>query len=348
MVRVAYQFVPPPMGGFHLGREGLALEETADSFPSDSLVAAMIAVAFQVYPAHEAQTFVDWLKDGHLRVSSVFPYVASLPLFPLPRMRVELGERGDPKTAKKLKKLAYVSSGILALLLQGTAMNAWLPTDDNPAPKGQIINRGKVWLTNKEAATLDADLLHEKLWDTGQVPRVTVDRRNSSTAIYQVGRTVFRPGCGLWMMADVADELHPMLETLLHALSDSGIGGERSSGYGQFTLKAMPVPPLPTPDTTQRGMLLSRYSPQYDELSAGVLQGDSSYDLVDVGGWFYSPQHASHRRARVRMLEVGSVISTANGVPMGQLVDVNQESKPHPVYRGGLAMMIGVSAKGGR
>ena len=94
-------------------------------------------------------------------------------------------------------------------------------------------------------------------------------------------------------------------------------------------------------------MTLARYSPTLAELQAGVLGADAAYELVDVGGWLWTPTGAAQRRKRTRLLEVGSVL-VANGPVVGRLVDARPEyekigAPPHPVYRSGVALTIGVT-----
>ena len=60
-----------PLGGLHLGREGLEQETSAESFPSDSLFAALIALAAQVYGAQGAAELLAAFEDS-AAVSTVF------------------------------------------------------------------------------------------------------------------------------------------------------------------------------------------------------------------------------------------------------------------------------------
>lgn len=357
MPRLAYRLSTLSETGFHLGREGLGQETSADSFPSDSLFSAILATVAEVYGVDAVETLVAAIQADHvLRVSSVFPLVGQLPLFPFPRLHVELAKR-EIRVGKRLKKLRYVSKGILQRLLTAQPMDDWLPSE---APnKGLVLNGGQVWIAADEQAQLPAGLAtlphhalgETRLWKTGTVPRVTIDRVSNASAVYQVGRTVFAEGCGLWFLADVVEAYADMLDVVVHVLGDSGIGGERSAGYGKFAPERMPAPDLADPARHPRAMALSRYHPRLDELEAGVLTGDVAYDLVDIGGWLYSPGQPAQRRQRIRMLEVGSVVNTSGGVPTGQIRDVRPHYEaatfPHPIYRSGMAIFVGVPGGNG-
>ncbi|MFC1960708.1 type III-A CRISPR-associated RAMP protein Csm4, partial [Chloroflexota bacterium] len=218
---------------------------------------------------------------------------------------------------------------------------------------GVLLQDGKIWLTQDEINLLPkgwqtlnpAVLAHKMIWKSQSVPRVAVDRVSSQSNIYHIGRTVFAEGCGLWFLADVEQE-SDRLEFLLEHLADQGIGGERTAGYGAFTWSEVAPPDLPTPDGSQRVLTLARYNPTPQELAAGVLGEEASYELVDVGGWLGTPTGRAQRRKRVRMIEAGSVL-VANQPLTGRLVDVcpeyDQPGAPgHPVYRSGIALTVGV------
>lgn len=357
MSRTAYRLDPKPGSGFHLGREGLDQEVSAESFPSDSLFAALVAILITVKPDHFEAFIAQWpdvdpVADPPFRLSSLFPIAGALPLLPMPRLRANLGDEQRPGIAKVLKRLAYVSPAILERLLTDAPVDAWLPADDQPA-NGIMLQDGKVWISRAEVKLLpppwqefsDKKLHDTPIWKAQPVPRVTVDRVTNQGNIFHVGRTLFAEGCGLWMLADV-DREGDLLETLLDALSDQGIGGERSSGYGTFECRPMDAPSLPSSADTARVMTLSRYNPTPDEWEAGVLGPDASYELVDVGGWMAALGLPAQRRKRVRMIEAGSVLVNTRPVT-GRIVDVRPEynltgAPGHPVYRGGIALPIGV------
>ncbi len=350
----AYLMKPPPGGGFHLGREGLGLEATAESFPSDSLFAALVLTYIETGGAVE--DFIgQWPRDEQpvappFRLSSLFPFAGKVLLLPMPRLRVKIDD-GKRHVAKRLKKLAYVSPGILQRLLSGEAMDDWLPGEQSSA-KGVLLQDGKVWISREEVKLLPnkwakhPDTLEGvSIWKTGTVPRVALDRVSSRSQIYQVGRTAYAEDCGLWLLVDGdCGEL----ETLLYHLADEGIGGRRSSGLGAFKLVEGEAPNLPSAKNAPRAMTLSRYSPTQAELDANVLGENAAYELVDVGGWLWTAGGPSQRRRRVRMIEAGAVLE-AHGPITGQIVDVrpvyeNNHPFPHPVYRGGVALTIGVNA----
>jgi CRISPR-associated protein Csm4 len=217
-----------------------------------------------------------------------------------------------------------------------------------------LLQDGRVWIAQQESKLLPADwhkldeaaLKAKRIWKSQRVPRVAIDRISNSSQIYHVGRTTFAPGCGLWFLADLDQPQVSLFESLLH-LGDGGIGGERSAGYGAFSVEEAVPPDLPSPKRSRHVMTLSRYNPTMDEIEAGVLGDGASYELVDVGGWLASPEGPAQRRKRVRMIEAGSVLVAPVPV-VGRIVDVcpeyDQPGAPqHPVWRSGIALTVGVT-----
>ena len=375
MIRQVFRLEPRKGSGLHLGREGLDLEQSAESFPSDSLFAALVGLYARLFGAEEVAGFLaQWPTETHpertppFRHTSLFPFAGELLLFPMPRIPIE-PERNEqrPRARKLSKKIAYVSPRILERLLKGESMQDWLPeTLDDTGAKGLLLQGGHVWIAQEEWEQLPKHVRKDasnyppdvRLWKVDPVPRVTVDRRSNRSVIYHVGRTVFAEGCGLWLMAEDSSDGLAQLEMLLGYLTDEGIGGLRNVGYGAFKLQPpQDAPKLGTRDAPY-ALLLSRYNPTPEEWRAGVLgtpeereQSPVSYELVDIGGWLYSPQAPAQRRKRVRMIEVGSVVRAPQPLT-GRLVDVRPEYNnayrfPHPVYRSGIAFTLGVAERRG-
>jgi CRISPR-associated protein Csm4 len=202
-------------------------------------------------------------------------------------------------------------------------------------------------LTRLKAAFNASEPEQIKLWDKSDVPRVTVDRVTSASSVYQAGRVTFAPKSGLWLgLQFYAPDLASTVEAVLRVLGDAGLGGERSSGHGQYELNGNEE--IDLPDAGMRFTTLSPYWPQPDEV-ATVLMGDARYTLMAQRGWMGSPDSHALRRKMVRMLSEGSVLTTPDKSILGGLADVTPDAlvypdsgeRIHDVYRYGYALPVG-------
>lgn len=183
-----------------------------------------------------------------------------------------------------------------------------------------------------------------------------VDRATGAAEPHATAALEFAPNAGLWTVIAYASEAErdrwqSRLEAAIRLLGDTGIGGERSSGWGrsehvEFTRGAWPDLILTSaPAESATGYwLLSLYNPSpADELTLD--RGD--YALETRSGRVESPASAASwgaAKRSVRMIEEGSVV-LAPAAPQGRAVDVAPAGMPHPVYRWGVALSIAVPWK---
>ena len=208
----------------------------------------------------------------------------------------------------------------------------------------KTIQAGKIMLTDAEHEELDINFVWKSGKETREArpPRVTVDRITSQTMIYFCGRVSFADNCGLYFWADIRDNKYKAhLDKALDFLSDEGLGGERSIGHGQFTFQCNrdELPTFSSSNTNQtRYLTLALYHPTENEVCRdGILNG-AAYELMERGGWIYSPDGKSQRRKRIKVLKEGAL---CNKPITGDIVSVEPPDFPHPVYRYGLAFPKG-------
>lgn len=195
-----------------------------------------------------------------------------------------------------------------------------------------------------------------------------VDRLSgSAVAVHDAACLEFSEGGGLWAAVEFADgeaaaRWNEPVRAALRLLADSGLGGERSMGWGRSeapefidgTLPDMilpPVAPAPPPEPSAEGAepapkppletgywLLSMYSPAGGDL---VDWQRGSYSIVTRGGRVDSPVRSGDPKKLLRMVEEGSVL-VAEAPPRGAAADVAPDGFPHPVFRAGFAVAIPV------
>lgn len=344
---------------FHLGRRGIGLEETAEYLPADTLFAALCLSLRAWRGNNRLEAFLAaFPRDGAtktppLLLSSAFPFAGSpdggelVRFYPRPRCPArDAGDwRDNFQTRKKAKKIAWVSETIFQAWVQGHRLKEYFDEKDN-----NFLHGGKVWLAGDEREWLSklAEGGVLKLWTTAPSTRVALDRASAASQVYQVERLYFAPGGGLWFAMRWFDETwRSDVEDALRILGDEGVGGERSSGHGQFEMQEFHPTELPEP-AGDPWLTLSPYHPPSPGEAGRVMGEGARYQLLARRGWLSSPQGEKGRNLRhktVRMLGEGSMLTGGRaGNIYGDLVTVtpDQFKDAHPVYRYGLAFPVGV------
>ncbi len=347
--------------GFHLGTRGVNPGESLAYLPSDTLFSALVHAARR---SGDLAALLDpFTSASHppFRLTSAFPFAGEVRFYPMPaNLRGLFPDEALMKEGKTLKRVHYLSEGLLravqsgswrseSVLLSLTAperRSDWFPPKkkengregERKAPLPVIpVQGGSLLLTPAEAGRLpDAfraapDRLHTRaeqvVWKSASIQRVTLDRLSSASNVYQVGKVSFAEGCGLWFGVawnSSPDMLRQAFERALALLQDDGLGGERTSGYGQFTCQRQPPLTLPDPADGQPGLLLSRYHPCPGELPEALTAPGVAYNLVAVSGWINSPDGAALRRKRVQLVAEGSLVRLPEGLG-GDIADVTPE-----------------------
>lgn len=372
-------------GGLHLGARGVDLEDTLCHIPSDTLFSAVVAVwarlgmdvpaALQPFavcaPDAAASLTSVYPPDPPFLITSAFPFAGGVRFFPMP---VNLAALFSPKTireyGKTLRRIRYLSEGLLRRALQGAALDAALfPTEPEEEPKeGAALQGGAFWLSAAEIENLPDGaptqsgrrhaLYRYPLWAKQVVQRVTVDRTGSAPNLFQAGQTVYNQDCGLWFGAQWRrPQEHPaggaaswqqLFNRALEQLQYDGLGGERTAGYGGFTLLDGETQ-LSIGDALQAdkpGYLLSRYLPHSSELPQALSPAlGAAYSLSPLQGWLQTGDGPAQRRKRTLLVNEGSLICPP-AFPAGQVADLRPAYAhvsgipSHPVYRSGLALAL--------
>lgn len=349
--------------GLHIGRGGVdSMYESLEYVPSDTLFAALLDIWM-----HQGRDVGEILpQEGGppaFTVTSAFPFAGSVRFYPKPVdlsvlfSSTRLAEFG---AGKNIKKIRYLSEK----LLERASAGAVLDNDIQKDKEGEWVCKyslqgGTFWLTEEEINSLPENILSYWEWEKGvkvqkkrplsavcgqavyafqNVPRVTVDRVNSSSNLFQSGRVMFNQGCGLWL--GVVGQVQNIPD-LLRLLGEGGLGGERTAGYGAFTFTQEPKKEFRSPSGGY-AYLLNRWHPANEIEISFLKKGETSYKMVAVSGWLLSPGHASQRRKRIWLVGEGSLIA---GNPLGDVANVcpDYEGKPgvsHPLHRAGFALAL--------
>ncbi|MFN8532465.1 MAG: hypothetical protein U0556_02840 [Dehalococcoidia bacterium] len=295
-----------PRGPFHFGTDHTGAP--APVIGSDTLFSAVCLALRDLFGPVRLTSFVRVVRsaaDPPLRLSNAMPFSGNV-LF-LPALS------GD----------GWVSQSLFEAQIAG-----------EPLPETRHLQAG--WLQACEAD----DLPVERVW--------TVDRRRrvrlgaGTPEPFEDSAVRFASGCGLAVLALIDAEWRDDVLAAIRSLGDSGIGGRRSTGAGQFDL-AVESLDLRVPDAPTAYCTLSYYLPSARELEQGVLNEPAHYRIDDRTGWTSGPA-GSFRHRSVRMITAGSVVAPVDSrPPVGRLADVTPTGfRDHEVLRAGWSFPIGV------
>ncbi|MEJ5366424.1 MAG: type III-A CRISPR-associated RAMP protein Csm4 [Desulfosoma sp.] len=323
--------------GAHFGRQGIGLEETGETVPSDSLVSGIVNAFALMGEAEEVLQALASPTPPFV-LSSLFPFgpeggKGGRRLYALPRPLTSPPVK-DPailqSAGKDLKKIPYLQPGDALRWLDGTPFSA----EALEAVQERARRLARPWDPESEEGWMSSSLR----------PRVALDRSAQNSVIWWCGEVHFSPGAGLYGLVRFRDAAwKKRVEAAFRLLGDMGLGGERTYGLGTFRFGGFaPVEEawsdVKRPAKAARYVLLSRYAPAPEELDRlrDVL---TAWNMEESRGFVVSGRHATTlKRKRVRFLTEGSVATTPLA---GRLVDVTPEHGPalglaHRVYRSGM------------
>lgn len=177
-----------------------------------------------------------------------------------------------------------------------------------------------------------------------RVPRVSIDRMSASTNIFESSGWLFKKGGGLYFLVELKDEtFRDRFELCMKMLGHSGLGADRSIGYGHFESEIENI------DTggawadlfrAREGektafCTLSLTYPSSEEAKEAF-----SYEVLTRRGWIFSRSSSVQLKRRAcKMFAEGSLFKASI---KGQIdVDVTpSEFTDHKIYRYGLGMMV--------
>ena len=300
----------------HLGRRGVGLEATEISIPADTLFSAICQTWRSFYGEESLTNFLaQYETDVPFRLTSTFPFAGDVRCFPKPLIDLNVEMADDAR--KKLKKVRFLSERRFRQIVDGEEV-AFVPN--------HLINGEQLWIH-------DDDQCSSTVWKMDKRPRVTLDRQSSASEIWHLNAVKFGEGCGLWFGAEFdTEETQRRIETTLRVLGDTGVGGERSAGYGLFDLRGK-LAESKLEQELDRFVTLSPIFPRDADELERLIQGDNiGYTLEERSGWIGSAEGSGLRRQQVWMFAEGSVLS-GNGTQIGRLVDLKPNACPHPVWR---------------
>lgn len=295
--------------GVHFGKKDLS--ETDFTFSADTFFSAIALEALSMEDDMFREVY-EAVSNNKLIFSDACPFINEQLYVPKPFIHVER-EKGDMSSRQKkfAKKLKYL-----------------------PVDRMEDFFSGGL---NLEKEVKNFSSLGKK------VEKVSVSiYGEAEPKPYRVAAYCFNENCGLYICVRYEGNRELQLfEKLLDALSYSGIGGERSSGYGRFTFKVEEVPESLAKRFDEKYktyMTLSSCMASEDELDDVVV--DACFQLKKRSGFVDSGKNVNQnlRKKDYYMFSSGSCFKKKF---YGEIADVRRNGA-HPVYRYAKAMMIGV------
>ncbi len=263
--------------------------------------------------------------------SSLFPFSGDVRYFVPPRTAWP-----PPPSAKvRWKGARFIPQGVVEAVLQGRALN-----EDR-------------WNVDGESECLVANG-RTSPFRLAKRSAAAVDRLSgASIEPHQSACLEFTPGSGLWCAVSfrdnaARDQWNEPVRAAFRLLADTGMGGERSRGWGRAetpefrdgTLPGLIFSAAGDVKDAQQFWMLSLFSPQAEE---PIDWKHGNYHVVHRSGRVDSRVNSGAQKKTALFVSEGSVLLSASA-PAGTARDVAPDGHPHPVYQAGFALSIRIPA----
>lgn len=300
----------------HVG--GDSLELARNTVPADTLFSAMCHAALGRGGVELLDRFVQLSIANELRVTDAFPYVHD----------ARDTSYFLPKPFVKVSKSSHLSESA--------------SVDKKLAKKIDLVPHSQIGQFAKGDGRLgDIVAKQVSVGRYGVAERATIFNGKDDAEPYRVGYFRFAPNAGLWLVVAGSEESVELSRLLLEDLASTGIGGERSTGYGQFTLSQADIPPALskiTHDAHEGNMYLQLSVGLPDDSELEPVMIGARYRLIRRSGFVASGTFASRplRKRDIYKLAAGAVVDRTYE---GQIADVGVNGA-HPVYSYGKPLFL--------
>ena len=307
--------------GVHFGadKSGVSLEKTAPNCHCDTFYSALCHEILKLHGEEELSKFYNETVDGEFLFSDLLPYKNDDLMIPKPILFIEKNENekiNDSVKKKKMKKLQFIPILKLKDFFNGNI---------------EAIDFCKTAIYEKNAPSRDGD-----------------DTKNG---LYSVSVTRFFENCGLYFIVKIEKSKKDWFDNILKSLSYSGLGGKRTSGYGQFEIindfELEANSRIENKAICEFSKLLNIHSEYYLSLSAFYPKKNEIqklktgyYTLIQRQGFVQSSTYSNTllKKIPITMVNAGSCFKEKF---IGDIIDVHKGGN-HPVYRYGKPIMIGI------
>ena len=316
-----------PVGPWRFGPDSGARDRVDLIYHRDAFFSAVCSAMSQLGLAEE------WLQatatSPHapaVRFSSFFPFIGDTLLVVPPRSLWP-----PPESTKiRYKGAHFVPLSVIGSLLADKAIDEdrWAVDGESECLVVSNQGRGPFRVALRSSAGVDR-------------------LQNGAVEIHSTACLEFTSAGGLWTIVQFADEAaasawQAPVRSALSLLADSGLGGERSRGWGRSEAPEWRTwTPPESPGAEQAHWLLSLYTPaENDEVD----WKRGNYATVLRTGRIESSARWGEPKQPTTMIAEGSVLLASNEL-RGAASNVAPEGFPHPVYRAGFAVTVPIPWK---
>ena len=315
-----------PVGPWRFGPDSGARDRVDLIYHSDALFSAVSSAMRQLGLGEEwleatAATSPSSTNAPAVRFSSLFPFIGETLLAVPPR------SLWPPVESAKVryKGAHFVPLPVIESLLADKPLDEDRWAVDGESECLVISNQGR-------------GPFKVALRSSAGVDRVS----QAAVEVHSTACLEFTRAGGLWTVVQFAadDALacwQPPVRSALQFLADSGLGGERSRGWGRSEAPEWQTWNSPqAPDGEQAHWLLSLYTPSGND---AVDWKRGNYATVVRRGRIESSARWGEEKQPTTMIAEGSVLLASNEL-RGAATNVAPEGFPHPVYRAGFAVTV--------
>ncbi len=320
-----------PVGPWRFGPDSGARDRVDLIYHSDALFSAVCSAMSQLGLAEQ------WLdatatsaQAPAVRFSSFFPFIGETLLVVPPRSLWP-----PPESAKvRYKGAHFVPMPVIESLLSDKAIDEDRWAVDGESECLVVSNQGRGPFRVALRSSAAVDRLHQ-----------------AAVEVHSTACLEFTRAGGLWTIVQFADETalaqwQAPVQSALLLLADSGLGGERSRGWGRSDAPEWQrwTPPQSTgvePAGDHAQWLLSLYTPAAND---AVDWKRGNYATVSRRGRIESRARWGEPKPAMTMIAEGSVLVASNEL-RGAATNVAPEGFPHPVYRAGFAVTVPIPWK---
>jgi CRISPR type III-A-associated RAMP protein Csm4 len=316
-----------PVGPWRFGPDSGARDRVDLIYHSDALFSAVCSAMSQLGLLEEwLQATATSASAPAVRFSSFFPFIGDTLLVVPPRSLWP-----PPESTKiRYKGAHFVPLPVIEALLSDKAIDEDRWAVDGESECLVLANQGRGPFRVALRSSAGVDRL-----------------QNAAVEIHSTACLEFTSAGGLWTVVQFADEVaasrwqEPVRSALL-LLADSGLGGERSRGWGRSEepeWRAWNPPESPAAD--QAHWLLSLYTPAQND---AVDWKRGNYATVSRRGRIESSARWGEPKQATTMIAEGSVLLASSEL-RGAASNIAPEGFPHPVYRAGFAVTVPIPWK---